>query len=199
MIKSFKDKETEKIFNQQKSKKLPVEIQFRALKKLIILDNAVTERDLNAPPSNCFEHLKDARKGECSIRINDQWRLCFRFEEGNAYDVAIEDYHSEGEMKKRKDRLPTPTVGEILREEFIEPLGITAYRLAKDIGVSTTTILEILNGKRKITVETALRMAKYFGNSERFWLNLQNDIDLRNRKEKIGRELKDIQPLKISA
>ena len=93
MIKSFKDKETEKIFNQQKSKKLPVEIQFRALKKLIILDNAVTEKDLKAPPSNCFEHLKGDRKGECSIRINDQWRLCFRFEKGNAYDVAIEDYH----------------------------------------------------------------------------------------------------------
>src|SRR4030065_1925620 len=102
-------------------------------------------------------------------------------------------------MKKKTDRIPTPTVGEILRKEFLAPLGITAYRLAKDIGTSTTTILEILHGRRKITVETALRLAKYFGNSERFWVNLQNDIDLRKRKEQIGRELKDIQPLKISA
>jgi toxin HigB-1 len=94
VIKSFKDKEAEKIYNQQKSKKLPVQIQSRALKKLIILDNAVTENDLRIPPSNHFEHLKGNRKEECSIRINDQWRICFRFTEGNTYDVMIEDYHT---------------------------------------------------------------------------------------------------------
>src|SRR4030043_2005220 len=102
-------------------------------------------------------------------------------------------------MKKKSNRIPTPTVGEILREEFLDPLGITAYRLAKDIKVSTTTILEILNGKRKITVETALRLAKYFGNSERFWLNLQNGIDLRKQRENLAKELENIQPLKIPA
>jgi toxin HigB-1 len=93
MIKSFKDKETEKIFNQRVSKKLPFDIQKRALNKLIILDNAVAEDDLKTPPSNNYELLKGLRKGESSVRINKQWRLCFRFEEGNAYDVAIEDYH----------------------------------------------------------------------------------------------------------
>jgi addiction module HigA family antidote len=102
-------------------------------------------------------------------------------------------------MNRKSNRIPTPTVGEILREEFLDPLGITAYRLAKDIKVSTTTILEILNGKRKITVETALRLAKYFGNSERFWLNLQNDIDLRKQRENLASELKNIKPLKIPA
>jgi len=94
MIKSFKDEETEKIYNQQKSRKLPAQIHARALKKLIILDNAVTENDLRIPPSNHFEYLTGNRKGECSIRINDQWRLCFKFLEGNAYDVMIEDYHT---------------------------------------------------------------------------------------------------------
>jgi len=102
-------------------------------------------------------------------------------------------------MMRKSDRIPTPTVGEILREEFLDPLGITAYRLAKDIKVSTTTVLEILNSKRKITVETALRLAKYFGNSERFWLNLQNDIDIRKQRENLAKKLEDIQPLKISA
>ena len=102
-------------------------------------------------------------------------------------------------MRRKSNRIPTPTVGEILREEFLDPLGITAYRLAKDIKVSTTTILEILNGKRKVTVETALRLAKYFGNSERFWLNLQNDIDLRKQRENLAKELENIQPLKIPA
>jgi addiction module HigA family antidote len=96
-------------------------------------------------------------------------------------------------------RITTPNVGEILREEFLEPLGITAYRLAKEINVSTTTILEILNGNRKITVDTALRLSRFFGNSDRFWLNLQNDIDLRRKREKLGPDLDKIIPLKRSA
>ena len=93
MIKSFKDKEAEKIFNQQKSKKLPGEIQARALKKLIILDSAVAENDLRVPPSNHFEHLKGNRKVESSIRINEQWRLCFRFADGNIFDLELVQYH----------------------------------------------------------------------------------------------------------
>lgn len=93
MIKSFKDKETEKIFNQERSGKLPGEIQYRALKKLILLNSAENERDLTVPVSNRFEHLKGKRKDEYSIRINDQWRICFKYKNGNAYDVGIEDYH----------------------------------------------------------------------------------------------------------
>jgi antitoxin HigA-1 len=102
-------------------------------------------------------------------------------------------------MRKKSDRLPTPSVGAILKEEFLGPLGITAYRLAKDLKISTTTVLAILNDRRKITVDTALRLAKYFGNSERFWLNLQNDIDLRKRKEQLSGDIEEIRPLKISA
>ena len=97
------------------------------------------------------------------------------------------------------NRIKTPSAGEILKEEFLEPLGISAYRLAKEINVSTTTILDILNGNRKITVETALRLSRFFGNSERFWLNLQNDIDLRNQREKLRSDLEKITPLKRSA
>ena len=93
-------------------------------------------------------------------------------------------------------KLPTPGVGEILREEFLDPLGITAYRLAKETNVSTTTILAILNSNRKITVDTALRLSRFLGNSERFWLNLQNDIDLRNQRDKLHSDLKKITPLK---
>ena len=94
------------------------------------------------------------------------------------------------------NRIKTPEVGEILREEFLEPSGISAYRLAKELNVSTTTILDILNRHRKITVDTALRLSRFFGNSERFWLNLQNDIDLRNHREKLHSVLKKITPLK---
>jgi proteic killer suppression protein len=93
MIESFADKETEMIFNQHFSKKLPQNIQKRALVKLLLLNAAKAEQDLQNPPGNFFEHLKGSRLGFCSIRINDQWRITFKFEESNAYEVKIEDYH----------------------------------------------------------------------------------------------------------
>jgi addiction module HigA family antidote len=102
-------------------------------------------------------------------------------------------------IMNRTKKIKTPTAGEILREEFLEPMEISAYRLAKEINLSTTTILDILNNNRKITVDTALRLSRFFGNSERFWLNLQNDIDLRNQRENLQNILKKITPLKRSA
>ena len=92
------------------------------------------------------------------------------------------------------NRLPTPTVGDILKEEFMIPLDITAYRLAKDIGVPTSRVLEILHGKRKITADTSLRLAKYFGLTDKYFLNIQNDIDIRHLKETQKEELDNIVP-----
>ncbi len=93
MIRSFGDVETEKIFHQEVSKKLPPEIQRRALIKLLVIDSSTNEIDLRVPPSNRFEHLQGTRKRYCSIRINDQWRVIFQFKNGDAYDVSIVDYH----------------------------------------------------------------------------------------------------------
>ena len=93
MIVSFGDKETEKIYNEIKSKKLPPEIQDRGLVKLLILNSATSEEDLKVPPSNHFEQLLGKLKGYCSIRINSQWRIQFKFQSGNAYEVSIVDYH----------------------------------------------------------------------------------------------------------
>ena len=83
--------------------------------------------------------------------------------------------------------IETPEISEILFEEFMEPLGISAYRLAQDIHVPVSRIQEILHGRRKITVDTSLRLGKYFGVSDRYFLNLQNDIDLRNAKDRLSR------------
>lgn len=94
MIKSFKCKETEKVFNGKFSKKLPHEIQRRALIKLHSLDVAEDVMDLLIPPSNKLEQLSGDRKGQHSIRINDQYRICFNWVENNAHDVEIVDYHS---------------------------------------------------------------------------------------------------------
>lgn len=93
MIRSFKDKETEKIFNRQRSRKLPQDIQQTALRKLRMLKNAKSVQDLRAPPGNHLEKLSGDRKGQHSIRINDQWRICFRWSKGDANEVEITDYH----------------------------------------------------------------------------------------------------------
>ena len=93
MIKTFRDKETEKIFNRLLSKQLPQTIQQLARRKLVILDSATDLNTLRVPPGNKLEALKGDRKGQHSIRINDQWRVCFRWKTGDAYDVEIADYH----------------------------------------------------------------------------------------------------------
>jgi proteic killer suppression protein len=93
VIKSFKDKETEKVFRREFSGKLPQVIQRTAVRKLIILHRSKDLNDLRIPPANRLEALEGARKGQHSIRINDQWRVCFRWQEGNAYNVEIVDYH----------------------------------------------------------------------------------------------------------
>ena len=93
MIKSFKDKETEKLFNRHFSKKLPQNLQHLARRKLVMLDAAPELNALRIPPGNRLEALKGDRKGQHSMRINDQWRVCFRWETGDAYDVEIADYH----------------------------------------------------------------------------------------------------------
>ena len=93
MIKSFKSKETQKLFQRQFSRKLPPEIHRIARKKLEVLDASETIQDLRIPPSNHLEKLSKERKGQHSIRVNDQWRICFEWREGNAYNVEILDYH----------------------------------------------------------------------------------------------------------
>lgn len=93
MIKSFVDAETEKVFKREFSRKLAGDIQSVALRKLRMLSNAHAINDLRSPPANRLEKLSGAREGQYSIRVNDQYRICFVWREGNAYDVEIVDYH----------------------------------------------------------------------------------------------------------
>mgnify|MGYP002765317087 FL=1 len=93
MIKSFKSKETEKVFSGTFSKKLPPEIQKRALQKLRMLHVASVLDDLKIPPSNNLETLSGNRQGQYSIRINDKYRICFRWLDNHSFDVEIVDYH----------------------------------------------------------------------------------------------------------
>ena len=93
MIKSFSCKETKRVFERSFSKKLPQEIQAKARQKLVLVDAAAELNDLRIPPGNRLEELKDDRKGQHSIRVNDQWRICFIWNAGDAYDVEVVDYH----------------------------------------------------------------------------------------------------------
>jgi addiction module HigA family antidote len=86
-------------------------------------------------------------------------------------------------------KMPPIHPGEILLEEFLKPLNISQYRLAKDINVSPRRINEIVHGKRAISADTALRLSRYFGSSERFWLNLQTRYDLELEKDRLGKRL----------
>ena len=91
--------------------------------------------------------------------------------------------------------IETPSISEILSEEFMKPFGLSAYRLAHDIHVPVSRIQEILGGRRKITADTSLRLGKYFGVSDRYFLSLQNDIDIRNEKARLQSELDSIAQL----
>jgi addiction module HigA family antidote len=94
------------------------------------------------------------------------------------------------------DRLPNIHPGEVLEQEFLKPLNVTAYRLAKATRIPITRISEIIKGRRRVTADTALRLSTFFGNSPRFWLGLQNDYDLEEEGSKLQDDLKGIAPLK---
>ena len=85
--------------------------------------------------------------------------------------------------------------GEVLLEEFLKPMEITAYRLSKSIGIPQTRISQIVKGRRRITADTALRLSRYFGTSAKFWLGLQDDYDLEEESRKLAGELEEIQTL----
>ena len=93
------------------------------------------------------------------------------------------------------DFIPTPTMSEILREEFMEPMNLSAYKLAQAIHVPVSRVQDILHDRRKITVETSLRLAKFFGVSDRYFLDMQNDIDIRTLKMRMEKEIAEIKPI----
>jgi proteic killer suppression protein len=93
VIRSFRDRETERVFERERSKRLPGDVQRRAHRKLLLVDAADSVEDLRVPPGNRLERLSGERAGQYSVRVNDQWRICFRWKRGDAYDVEITDYH----------------------------------------------------------------------------------------------------------
>ncbi|MBQ6090670.1 MAG: HigA family addiction module antidote protein [Lachnospiraceae bacterium] len=96
------------------------------------------------------------------------------------------------------NRIPTPSIGEILTEEFMSPMGISAYRLAQEIHVPTSRIQDLIHGRRRITADTSIRLGRFFGLTDRYFLDMQNDIDVRELIGKEEGELKAIKPYKFA-
>ena len=96
------------------------------------------------------------------------------------------------------NRIPTPSIGEILTEEFMIPMGISAYRLAQEIHVPTSRIQDLIHGRRRITADTSIRLGRFFGLTDRYFLDMQNDIDIRELIGKEEGELKAIKPYKFA-
>jgi addiction module HigA family antidote len=163
----FADAETERIWNGRRSRRLPLEIQPLALRKLRMLNQVRTLADLRLPPGNRLEMLNGARRGQYSIRINRQWRICFRWQEGRPRMSRSSTTTTDPEL------LPHPHPGEILAEEFMRPLGLSQNALARSLHVPPLRINELVQGKRAVTADTDLRLARYFGTSEGFFLGLQ--------------------------
>ncbi|EZP55559.1 HigA family addiction module antitoxin [Sphingomonas sp. RIT328] len=188
MISSFADAETARIWNGDRSRRLPQDIQRPALRKLRQLNRIVSPYDRLIPPGNRFEELKGDREGTYSIRINAQWRVTFRWEDGapvmSASKIIIDD----------SERLPNIHPGEILREDFLIGNDISAAEVAAGSGIAPDKLEALLNERVPIDAESALRLARYFGMSETFFLGLQNDFDLEEARSVYRADLDHIVP-----
>jgi addiction module HigA family antidote len=190
MIQSFKDDRTAQIWAGKQVKKLPADLQQKALKRLTFLNLAKSLTDLYIPPSNRFHKLEGVER--YSIR-----RITFTWSDAGPADVHFEDYHlSNGpragpepapvppvyqkQPMKTHPRIPFPHPGQIIREDFLEDYGLNQADLARALDIPASRMTEIIKGRRAITADTAVRLARFFGNRADFWLGLQAEYDLRH-------------------
>ncbi len=194
MLRSFRDKDTEAIWQRQRSRKLDTTTQRVAWRKLAMLDAAETLGDLRVPPGNRLEKLAVTAPGSTASGSTGSG-------ESASAGPRPDRKTSRSWTITRRSTVAAETVmapvhpGEILLEEFLGPLGVSQYQLAKAVSVPARRINEIVHGQRRISADTALRLARYFGTSETFWINLQARYDLEVEKDRLGAALDDIQPL----
>ena len=189
MIKSFKDRRTAALAEGRALKGLPPDVLKRASNKLFLLDTVTRLQDLRVPPGNRLEALMGERAGQHSIRVNEQWRICFVWKEDGVHDVEFVDYHQEMNMPRD---LTMPHPGAVLREEFLEPMNLSVYALAKAIHVPRSRLNEICRGRQGISANVALRLGKYFGVDPQWFLNMQAKYDLHVEGEALVEELSTI-------
>jgi addiction module HigA family antidote len=197
VIKGFRCADTRALFETGKSKRFGA-ILTVATRKLTQLDAAATLEFLKSPPGNHLEVLKGDRKGQQSIRINDQWRICFRWTTAGPEDVEIADYHGRSMAMRIRNGMRPLHPGEVLREDFLRPAGLTANALAKALHVPAPRVNDIVRERRGVSADTAMRLARYFGGDARSWLNLQAIYDLRLAEIANARKIeREIMPIAV--
>lgn len=200
-FKYFKYKDTEELFKKEKSQRFGA-IRKVATRKLTMLEAATVLEDLKSPPGNRLEALVSERVGQHSIRVNDQFRICFVWTDTGPTDVEIPTIMRERlDYMTFKNGMRPVHPGEVLREEYLKPLDLSANALAKALRLSPSRIGDIVLERRGVTADTAVRLARYFGGTAQFWLNLQSIYDLRTaeRSAETKRALREIEPLDHSA
>ena len=197
MIRTFRCSLTAALFAGERVARF-ANISAVATRKLQQIDSAETLESLRAPPGNRLEPLKGDRRGQHSIRINDQLRVCFVWQGGGVLDVEIIDYHREASMSTRapKNGMRPVHPGEILREDFLQPLGMSANALSKALRVPASRINDIVLERRGVSVDTAMRLVRYFGGDVQTWLNLQTAYDLKVAEKTIAAKIaRDVAPM----
>lgn len=190
MIRSFGDKDTERLALGSRVARFAA-FERVALRKLRQLQVADALSDLRVPPGNRLEALAGDREGQYSIRINEQFRICFRWTEV----PSMLRSSTITEVSDPAAALAPVTPGELLKEEFLVPMGISQYRLAKETGIPAQRIGQIILGRRSITADTDLRLCRFFGLSDGYWLRAQVAYDIEVARRKLEPELKKIVPL----
>jgi addiction module HigA family antidote len=208
MIRSFACADTHHLYLTGKSRRW-TNVRAVAQRKLDQMHAVMQLIDLGIPPGNRLEALHGDRRGQHSIRINDPWRICFTWHPDGAHGVEIVDCHSstvQGNAMIKQSaegwsvHRVTTHPGEILREDFLRPMGMTAHALATRTRMPATRVGEILHGRRSVSTDTALRLARFFGTSAEFWINLQTAYDLSKARMEIDSTIQnEVQPLAISA
>ena len=177
MIKTFLCKETEKIFNRSFSGQFPAEVQHLTAMKMRMLNRAYTQSDLKNPPRNRFELVRSGNTVKYSLTIKSSWKLNFTASDGNLFEVELTNITVKNSANEKSGFQPVHP-GEILENEFLKPLNLSQNKLAIAIKVPPRRINEIVLRKRKITADTAIKLAKYFDMSPEFWMGLQSDYEL---------------------
>jgi addiction module HigA family antidote len=197
---SFRDTETLRLWRRESARRFGAEVQGLAWRRLAHLDAAERIADLAVPPGNQLARLKGDRVGYGSMRLNDHCRICFQWGATGPHDIELVNDRPGEHMTDTDDPI-TDLIGPgaLLMTDFLEPLGISQYRLAQAIGVPARRINEIVHGSRRISPDTALRLSRYFGMSDGFWLNLQGRYDLEVEKVRLSETLNDIEPLAVAS
>ncbi len=194
MIRDFRDKRTRRLANGVRVAGLPPEIQPKAMRLLRYMAECDDWNELRNPPGNKLHALRGDRKGQYAVWINRQWRIAFtpvmeRARMSKSRTITTDDWSADP-----RDWLPNPHAGEMLWLDFMEPADTATRELASAIDTEPLIIQDVIDGRKRIDAELDLRLARYYGMSEGFFLRLQNGYELLQAKRALNGELDRIVP-----